>query len=235
MKILVIQHDAADPAAAAGDVAVSLGHELEFVKIDRSDQIPEQSDADALMTFGGGVSLTQKKSLPDWVAAEQQLIRDFVDSGRRVFAICAGAQLTARALGAGVRRNEEPEVGWHPVQLAAGIEDVPEFLGEFAEPQVVFHWHQDTFGIPDGATCVLSSTGCANQGFVIGDHVLALQFHLEANERTVQAFLAVSQLWRQSARFVQTEQEIQQGIRRHLPHQQQMLMRMLTSFLGHAT
>ena len=41
-----------------------------------------------------------------------------------------------------------------------------------------FHWHGETFSIPDGATRVLSSHNCQNQAFVMGIH-LAMQCHVE--------------------------------------------------------
>ena len=114
MKIIAIQHDAADPPAMAGEIALQLGHEITTIRLDRGDKIPTTADADMLMSFGGGISLTNDEQ-PDWVAAEQQLIRQYADSGRRVLGICLGSQMVATALGATVRRNREPEVGWHNI------------------------------------------------------------------------------------------------------------------------
>jgi GMP synthase-like glutamine amidotransferase len=42
----------------------------------------------------------------------------------------------------------------------------------------MFHWHGETFSIPNGATAILKSQHCAHQGFVIGN-TLALQCHVE--------------------------------------------------------
>lgn len=224
MKILAIQHDAADPPAHAGTVACELGHELQTIRLDRGDQIPTRADADMLMTFGGGISLTDSEC-PDWVAAEQQLIRKYVDSDRRVLGICLGSQMVAAALGATVRRNEQPEAGWHRVESVAGQGSA--IGGLFNDDPIVFHWHQDTFDIPDGATHILRSDACAHQGFTIDDRVVALQFHLEANAKTVNTFLAVSQLWRREAPFIQTESQITTGIETHLPDQQALLREVL--------
>jgi GMP synthase (glutamine-hydrolysing) len=43
----------------------------------------------------------------------------------------------------------------------------------------VFHWHGETFTLPPGAQRIASSAVCQNQGFIYGDRVIALQFHLE--------------------------------------------------------
>ena len=112
MKILVIQHSAADSAATAGEVIDRLGHTVQTVRLDRQDALPDAVDADALLMFGGGISLTSPNR-PPWVAQEQSLIRSYVSEGRCVLGICLGSQMLASALGANVRRNAQPEIGWH--------------------------------------------------------------------------------------------------------------------------
>jgi GMP synthase-like glutamine amidotransferase len=225
MKILAIQHDAADPPAHAGTVVEELGHELSIVRLDREDPIPASPDADMLMTFGGAISLTNKE-LPDWVRLEQDLIRSYARSGRRVLGICLGAQMVASALGAPsqgnmIRRNERPEVGWHPVQPISNTS--LKLADLFDHAPTVFHWHQDTFGIPKGAEHILKSDACHHQAFSIDDRIVGMQFHLEANQRTVETFLFVSKLWRQTSASIQTENEIREGIDRFLSYQQELL------------
>ncbi|QDT08304.1 type 1 glutamine amidotransferase [Planctomycetes bacterium K23_9] len=229
MKILAIQHDAADPPAHAGTVVQELGHDLTVVKLDRGDTIPATADADLLMTFGGAISLSDS-DLPDWVAAEQDLIREYARTGRRVLGICLGSQMVAVALGATVQRNRGPEVGWHKVQPIGTADSAIAKI--FAEESTVFHWHRDTFGIPDGADHILKSDGCDHQGFTIEDRIVGLQFHLEANEKTVNTFLFVSGLWRQDSPFVQSEIAITEGIQTHLPHQQELLEQVLEQLLA---
>ncbi|MGB7343635.1 MAG: type 1 glutamine amidotransferase [Pirellulaceae bacterium] len=224
MKITAIQHDAADPPAHAATVAADLGHELKVIRLDRGDGIPTVADADMLMTFGGAISLTTSEQ-PEWVIQEQSLIRKYAESGRRVLGICLGSQMVAAALGATVRRNEQPEAGWHTVDHVA---ESTSAIGElFRDSPTVFHWHQDTFGIPDGAQHILRSAATHHQGFTIDDRIVGLQFHLEANKKTVETFLFVSQLWRQNAPHVQSEQAIREGIETYLRGQQQLLRSLL--------
>ena len=48
-----------------------------------------------------------------------------------------------------------------------------------------FHWHGDTFDIPEGAVRLASSELTPNQGFIFNDHVFALQFHPETTKASL--------------------------------------------------
>ena len=52
----------------------------------------------------------------------------------------------------------------------------------------VFHWHGETFSLPDDAIPLLQSEFCKNQAFVIGNS-LALQCHVEMKNNTIQEWL----------------------------------------------
>ncbi|MFK8113520.1 MAG: type 1 glutamine amidotransferase [Rubripirellula sp.] len=229
MKVLVIQHSAADRSAAVGEFLDKHGHSTQTIRIDKQDPIPNTVDADVLMMFGGACSLTGEEP-PSWVAREQELIRRYVDRQRRVLGICLGSQMLAAALGAGVRRNHEPEVGWHtvrqvnPTATASGLPD----------SMTVLQWHQDTFDLPSGATHLFESDACQNQAFCIDDRIFGFQFHLEANLKTCQVFLAVSSMPQREGSFVQTAPEITAGIEQHLEQQTQNLNSFLQRFLAPA-
>jgi GMP synthase-like glutamine amidotransferase len=76
-----------------------------------------------------------------------------------------------------VRRNRAKEIGWLPVQ-AVESPNTAQWLNDLPPQVEVFHWHGETFSIPPGATQILKSRYCRNQGFVIGNS-LALQCHVE--------------------------------------------------------
>ncbi|WP_197231413.1 type 1 glutamine amidotransferase [Novipirellula artificiosorum] len=229
-RILAIQHDAADPPGAVSEVARELGCPMEVLRMDRGDAIPAQSDADVLMSFGGGISLTDPDFVrPEWVETEQSLMRWFVQSGRKVLGICQGAQVLALSLGAEVRRNRGPEVGWHPVRRVGRQTGAASVL---PDQFTALHWHRDTFDLPHGATRLFASDATENQGFAVGDRVFGFQFHLEATPRTIEIFLAVSPLCRSPSLFVQSEQQITEGAAVHLPTQRAWLVQFLAHFLS---
>lgn len=139
--------------------------------------LPAVDDLDWLVVMGGPMSANDDAEHP-WLAAEKRLIREAIQAGRVVLGICLGAQLVAAALGARVLRNDEPEIGWFPIEPAEGAGASP-FAPLLARPREVLHWHGDTFELPEGAVRLAGSAACANQAFSWGDRVLGLQFHLE--------------------------------------------------------
>ena len=81
---------------------------------------------------------------------ELRLIDQALKAAVPLLGVCLGSQLIAKALGARVYRNAEPEIGWAPVHLTeAGLRD-PLFTG-IPSPSTFFHWHSETFDLPAGA------------------------------------------------------------------------------------
>lgn len=229
MRVQIIQHSAADAPAAILPILDRLGHHVSITRLDRGDAIPDEVDHDVLMMFGGGISLTSQEP-PPWVEPEKNLIRRYIDRDRHVLGICLGAQLIAAALGATVRRNREPEVGWHQVSKADGAAETG-VVSSLPESLTAFHWHQDTFEIPSGGRRLFQSQATRNQAFAIGEQVFGFQFHFEADERTVRTFVAVSSLLRKQGRFIQSKEDILQGIERHVEQQNECLSRFVGAFL----
>lgn len=232
MRVLVIQHSAADSLAAAESVITELGHEIITVRIDHQHPIPQSVDCDAMIMLGGPYPLTMENR-PDWIANEQELVRRYVDKGRRILGICLGAQILASALGAAVRRNAQAELGWHTIRRTSGPFSLAD---ESLPPQMtVFQWHRDTFELPSGAQHLYESDGCRNQAFSLSDRVYGFQFHLEADLRTIRTFLAVSKYRKLAGNGIQTETEIMAGIDRHLPDQRKHMSSFLAYLLPSAS
>lgn len=144
--------------------------------------LPDVDDIDFLIAMGGPMSVNDETTYP-WLAAEKQFIREFIDGGKPVLGICLGAQLIASSLGAAVYPNKETEIGWYPV---FGHPYDATDIFQFPDEQLVFHWHGETFDLPDGATLLASSYGCKNQGFQLGNNIVGLQFHLETTPVSAQ-------------------------------------------------
>jgi len=151
-------------------------------------RLAKEGKVDGLIVMGGPMSIADDDKYP-WLAAEKAFIKEIIDQDKPVLGICLGAQLIADVLGAEVRPAKNKEIGIFPV---FGNENLkPDAVGSnvwnFPEGFLAFHWHGDTFGIPNGATHLASSEACENQAFVYNNKVLALQFHLETTEESLLA------------------------------------------------
>jgi GMP synthase-like glutamine amidotransferase len=180
MRILAFRHV---PFEGVGRIADA----LQDVQIDYADLYldppvrPDPAGYDALIVLGGPMSAND--DLP-FLHEEVEIVAQAIARQQSVLGICLGAQLLARALGATVRRNAAPETGWFPVQLTeAGREDP--LLGQLSNPFEVFHWHNDTFDLPPGATHLASSEGCRNQAFRVGKLLYGFQFHPEVTPEMI--------------------------------------------------
>ena len=140
------------------------------------ETLPEPADIQMLVVMGGPMGVYDEDEY-SWLRGEKHFIRAVADNGAGILGVCLGAQLLAEVFGAEVYKNKEQEIGWYPVSRSAKVPDwlVDVFPGELN----VLHWHGDTFDIPAGGTGFCSSAACVNQGFVIGDRLIGLQFHLE--------------------------------------------------------
>jgi GMP synthase-like glutamine amidotransferase len=154
------------------------------VRIDAHDPIPESiADLPGLVFMGGPMSVNDP--LP-WIPGVLKLIRAAVAAGVPVLGHCLGGQLMSKALGARVTRHRVKEIGWLPVTTVDSAAS-REWLNGLPPRNEVFHWHGETFEIPDGATHILRSRHCRNQGYVIGNS-LALQCHVEMTPEMVRTW-----------------------------------------------
>jgi len=168
--------------------------------------LPDPDDLELLIIMGGPMSVNEEDSYP-WLKEEKKLIARAIHRGTAVLGICLGAQLIASALGARVRRNDFAEIGWFPVESvdAGATGDLDGILPHTLE---VFHWHGETFDLPQGSRHLARSEACGNQAFAFEDRVLALQFHLETTHASALALVESCRDDLVPGRFVQTEETI---------------------------
>lgn len=153
-----------------------------LIAIDQGDVVPgDLSGAGALAFMGGSMSVND--TLP-WIEAELRLIRQAYMTRMPVLGHCLGGQLIAKAMGARVRRNAVKEIGWFPVEK---LKSATPWFHALPQRFEVFHWHGETFDVPNGATPLLRSDVCEQQAFAMGA-ILALQFHIEMDAPMVRAW-----------------------------------------------
>ena len=175
MKIHWLQHVPFEGLGCIEPWLIENGHTVSCTRLWAGDRLPDAGRVDGLIVMGGPMGVYDEGIYP-WLAEEKEFIKQIIAQDKPVLGICLGAQLIAEALGAKVWQNDQREIGFFPL---AGDGSV--FPAEFT----AFHWHGDTFGIPDGAVHLASSAACKNQAFSFKDNVLALQFHLETTEESL--------------------------------------------------
>lgn len=143
-------------------------------------------EPDLLVVLGGPIGAFDEAAYP-FLADTLALLGERLARRQPVLGICLGAQLMARALGAGVAPMGHKEIGFAPLALTAAGER--SMLAPLARGTPVLHWHGDQFGIPAGAQGLAATPLCPHQAFALGTHALALQFHLEADLSRIEQWL----------------------------------------------
>jgi GMP synthase-like glutamine amidotransferase len=156
-----------------------------IVRVDRGEAVPSDPREFAGLCFMGG-PMSVNDALP-WIPDVLEVIRRAVDAAVPCLGHCLGGQLMSKALGGEVTRSPVKEIGWGMVQVADGPA-ARRWFGELRE-FLSFHWHGETFTIPRGATRVLGSPYCANQGFALGPH-LGMQCHVEMKPDLIRRWYA---------------------------------------------
>jgi len=182
--IAIFRHS---PTEGPGHLAAVLDRRhlpWELIPLDAGAAVPGGPDGFAGLVFMGG-PMSVNDDLP-WIPPVLQLIRQAVAADVPVLGHCLGGQLMSKALGGVVTANPVKEIGWGRVE----VEENPvarAWFGPETASFLSFHWHGETFSLPDGAVRIMRSAHCANQGFVLGKH-LGMQCHVEMTREMVDAW-----------------------------------------------
>ena len=182
MKLHYLQHVPFEDIGVIRQWAERGGFAITRTRLFAGEGFPDIGSFDWLVVMGGPMGIHDHAEHP-WLADEKRFLKTAIGAGKTILGICLGAQLLADALGARVYPGPQKEIGWFPIRRAPGA---PPLL---PEELMAFHWHGDTFDIPRDAVRLASSEACANQGFVHGDRVVALQFHLETTQESMEALI----------------------------------------------
>ena len=179
--IIIFQFIAHEGPGYLGEFLDSQQIEWQLVRVDKSDSLPS-----SILAFSGVVLMGGPMSVNDdlpWIAPLLDLIREADKNAIPLLGHCLGGQLISKAFGAVVSKNPVKEIGWGEVKVTANTEAKRWF--DEIESFNSFHWHGETFSLPQGATHLLASPYCENQAYTIDKH-LALQCHIEMTAEMVQ-------------------------------------------------
>ena len=184
--IAILRFAAADGPAYFADFLNEAGQPWIEVRIDQGQAVPAAASQFAGLGLMGG-PMSVNDPLP-WIPTVLTLIQDAVAKGIPLIGHCLGGQLMSKALGGSVSRNPNgKEIGWHPLHVLDPML-AEEWLGSAAGFDV-FHWHGETFTLPEGACWLARSARCDHQAFVLGPHI-GMQFHIEMNDSTIAEWCA---------------------------------------------
>ncbi len=141
------------------------------------------TDYDAVFILGGPMSVNDNF---DYLLEEKKLIQSSFNLGVPMFGICLGSQLIASSCGGKVYQGPKKEIGWGEVHITSkGQSSIfDKILGNKIR---VFHWHGDTFTLPNDAE-ILSESDLYIQAFRF-KNAIGLQFHLEVTKNMIQNWI----------------------------------------------
>lgn len=189
MPVLILKNVTTEGPGTIADFLVDKRIPYRIVELE-TETIPEAGEFDTLVIMGGPMSVNDE--IP-YIRREEELVREFISKGKRVFGVCLGAQIMAKAFGAAVYVGPQKEIGWYDIELTEGGERDP-LMRQLAPDKntkkiKVFQWHGETFEIPVGAERIASSELYPNQAFRFNEKTYAFQFHIEVTKELIYEWL----------------------------------------------
>ena len=227
---LVFRHVEIEDLGTLAPLMDKEGIPYRSIDLFRGESVPEDLDGiGGLIVLGGPMNVDEEERFP-FLREETRLLRQAIAQDVPILGICLGSQLIAKAAGARVYKGHKREIGWKPVTFTqAGTVD-PFFEGiagdvrhqqergseqQTTEGCMAFHWHGDTFDLPDGAVHLCQSALYQYQAFRIGTRIYAFQFHIEVDGPMIQRWLADPGDQREMTEAGVTAIEILDGIEKY--------------------
>ena len=223
METYIFQHVAFEGPGAILPYLESKGYHVHLVKLYAGDPVPSSLDVDFAVLMGGPMSALEEDKYP-FMVEEKQLCRELFAADKPVLGVCLGAQIMANAFFAPIRQNPEKEIGFYPVTFENGF------------TVNAFHWHGETFDIPEYAESIAYSEACRNQGFKMG-RSLGLQFHLETTAESLNSLLEncaeeLEAALSAKAKYVQAKAHILETAKTALPELNAAMTELLDAMLA---
>lgn len=185
-RVLALQHIWDDPPAYLEELLQEHHIPCDIVDV-KHGSLPDFITYQAIILMGGPQHLYADKHL-SYLVRERAALLQAIEANIPTLGICLGGQILAQTLGADVRKHHQGELGFFQIPLTEAGRQDPLFAG-LPGHQFAFHWHEDVFDLPVGATCLASNQNASNQAFRYGKCVYGLQFHIELNDEVIQTWL----------------------------------------------
>lgn len=225
MHIHFIQHVAFEYPGSIMDWALQNKHTTSYTKVFENETFPSPEFYDMLVIMGGPMGVYEEDVHP-WMKDEKLCIKAAIDAGKKVLGVCLGCQFIANVLGETVAPHTLKEIGWWPVQKVTEHAIIAGLPAEFT----TFHWHGDTFNLPEGAIQLFRTPQCEQQGFVYNNHVVGLQFHMEVKPDLLDGMTDHESSELTGVGYVQNLETIQQHLEEEASKQQQYMHTLLDNF-----
>ena len=180
--VLVFNHLRNEGPSSLGKVLKDRGLRIRsiytpFADLDEIDPLRP----DLLVVMGGPIGVYQKDDYP-FLKKEIEIVKRRIENDLPTIGICLGSQIIAAASGEEIYIGKAGrELGWHDLKLTdQGKERETHHFCDTRSP--MFHWHGDTFDLPEGATLLASSEMYDNQIFEMGKNTLGIQCHPEVTQ-----------------------------------------------------
>ena len=187
-RILVIQHNLDDHLNELAAPLIEAGLEIDTWDVENAPApTTPLSEYDGLISLGAIAGVLEEKDHA-WMPIERKLFNQALDLEMPLLGICFGSQLLASAAGAEVYKTPTPEAGWTRVDMLAEASGDP-IMGALGKHPDVFHFHYDTFTMPEGAK-LYGTTNGINQAFKVGPKAWGMQFHIEVGLAAMHSWFA---------------------------------------------
>ena len=194
--ILLVQNTKIEDAGYLGELLKEDGFNIHSVYA-KQEKLPEKKYSLVVIL---GAPESANDDLPH-LQEEQKLIKKSVENSTPVLGICLGSQLIAKTFGGKVYSGQKKEIGFYSDLVS---EENSSLFSGFDNPFTVFHWHGDTFDLPEGATRLVRSENYQNQAFQFKSAV-GLQFHLEVDAEMVNLWLDKTEEKLQNTPYINPE------------------------------
>jgi GMP synthase-like glutamine amidotransferase len=198
MNVHILQHVAFEGIGSIDTWLNRRNANVSYTRFYESADLPGLSTIDLVIIMGGPMSVNDELKFP-WLVEEKRFLREAIRAEIPMLGICLGAQLLASALGAEIYKNSQKEIGWFDITR------VPNNGFQFPDTIKVFHWHGETFNLPQGAVQLARSVACEQQAFQYGKKIVGLQFHLETTKETIDSMIINCNRELVSGNFIQSE------------------------------